>query len=265
MADPPWLEPPPGLAARLRAFEWVLAYQYRGHSAVYRLKRGATTESFVKLQPAGEYPSLAAEAERARWAIAHVPAPEVLDLGAEEGVDWLMTAPIAGCDATDAQLRADPENLARLLGRALREFHDRLPVEGCPFDFRLDAALSHVRRRHSAGGIDPARDFHEEFAGMTATEAVELVERTRPESEDLVVCHGDYCLPNIMFLEGRLTGYLDLGELGVADRWWDLAVATWSLGWNLGPGHEATFLEEYGVSLDQDRNRFYRLLYDLVS
>ena len=78
------------------------------------------------------------------------------------------------------------------------------------------------------------------------------------------MCHGDYCLPNILIEEGRATGYLDLGELGVADRWWDLAAATWSLTWNLGPGFEELFLAEYGVVRDPARTRFYRLLYDLA-
>ncbi len=92
-----------------------------------------------------------------------------------------------------------------------------------------------------------------------------LLEDTRPESESPVVCHGDYCLPNIIIRDWSAVGYVDLGEMGVADRWWDLAVATWSVTWNLGPGYEELFLSEYGVQRDQRRTDFYRLLYDLVS
>jgi kanamycin kinase len=62
-----------------------------------------------------------------------------------------------------------------------------------------------------------------------------------------------------------VAAYLDLGELGVADRWWDLAVATWSTTWNLGPGWEPAFLEAYGIDPDPERIAYYRLLYDLVS
>jgi kanamycin kinase len=94
---------------------------------------------------------------------------------------------------------------------------------------------------------------------------VQLLGRARPASESLVVCHGDYCLPNVLLEGGDVAGFVDLGELGVADRWWDLAVATWSLAWNLGGGHEALFLAEYGAEPDPARMAFYRLLYDVVS
>ena len=42
-------------------------------------------------------------------------------------------------------------------------------------------------------------------------------------------------------------------------------MATWSLTWNLGPGHEGAFLAEYGAEPDAERMAFYRLLYDLAS
>ena len=64
---------------------------------------------------------------------------------------------------------------------------------------------------------------------------------------------------------GPLKGFVDLGELGVADVWWDLAVATWSLEWILGPGYEDLFLKEYGKRVDSEKIQYYRLLYDVVS
>ncbi|WP_443062724.1 phosphotransferase [Streptomyces sp. NBC_00390] len=55
----------------------------------------------------------------------------------------------------------------------------------------------------------------------------------------LVVCHGDACAPNtVVGDDGTWTGHVDLGTLGAADRWADLAVATWSTQWNYGPGWE---------------------------
>jgi kanamycin kinase len=62
--------------------------------------------------------------------------------------------------------------------------------------------------------------------------------------------------------DGRWTGHVDLGALGVADRWADLAVATWSTVWNYGPGFEAALLDAYGVEPDEERTAFYRRLWD---
>jgi aminoglycoside phosphotransferase len=50
---------------------------------------------------------------------------------------------------------------------------------------------------------------------------------------------------------------------GTADRWADLAVATWSAGWNYGPGWGDQLLAAYGVRDDPVRTRYYRLLWDL--
>jgi aminoglycoside phosphotransferase len=63
--------------------------------------------------------------------------------------------------------------------------------------------------------------------------------------------------------DGRWSGHVDLGALGLAGRWADLAVATWSTTWNYGPGWETPLLQAYGVAPDPDRTRYYRLLYDL--
>ena len=259
-----WLTTPPGLSRAYGAFDWELAYQYAEHSVVYRLQRGGRTELYLKLAPTDHYPTLAGEADRMRWAAACLPVPKVLDRGDEGAVSWLATTPLPGRDGTSPELLENPRALTRALARGLRYFHDTAPAAACPFDFTLDRALEHVRARISAGSVDAARDFHPEFRHLTPEQAMELLESTRPSSEDLVVCHGDYCPPNILIQDGAATGYLDLGELGVADRWWDLATATWSLDWNLGPGFQDLFLEEYGAVPDPDRTTFYRLMYDLA-
>lgn len=255
---------PPRLKTRYSDWRWRVVWQYGADSVTYRLDGVEGETHFLKLARPGGYPSLDDESKRMTWAADYLSVPHVLECDSNRDACWLLTQGLNGLDATNAIWSGSPERLVRVLAAGLREFHGA-PVTKCPFDFRLDSALAHARQRVTSGLVNPARDFHDEFGHLSAEGAMRVLEQTRPESESVVVCHGDYCLPNLLIEDWRPTGYVDLGELGIADSWWDLAVATWSVTWNLGPEYEDLFLSEYGVARDQNRIAFYRLLYDLVS
>src|SRR5262249_27114957 len=202
---------------------------------------------------------------RVQWASRCLPGPIVLDAGSGDEIEWLLTDALAGLDTTRHPLLAEPEAVVTILARGLADFHGRAPVAQCPFDFRVATAIGHAHDRVREG-IATENDLHTEYAHLTIDAALAELEQRRPVSEDLVVCHGDYCFPNVLLDDaGRVTGYVDLGELGVADCWWDIAVGAWSTTWNVGPGYEDLFYDAYGVERDDDRITFYRLLYDLAS
>lgn len=231
---------------------------------MFRLRSTDGDVHFLKVVRRGWHPSAVAEAERMIWAGRHLPVPRVLDSGSTPESTWVLTGAMDGSDATSEVFRSDEAGLVRRLAVGLRRFHDA-PATSCPFSFRIEDALIFSRNRLDSGLIDPARDFHPEHARLSAREAIRELERMRPQAEDAVVCHGDYCVPNILMNEKGVVGYVDLGELGVSDPWWDLAVATWSLTWNFGVGYESLFLDTYGVEPNEHKVRFYRLLYDVVS
>jgi kanamycin kinase len=189
--------------------------------------------------------------------------PEVIEYGSDGDVEWLVSLRLPGEPATAARHLARPLETVRLLAEGLRALHDVDPA-GCPFDHGLTATLRHIDARIDRGELDPD-GFNREHRGLSVVEARARLEATTPAEEDLVLTHGDYCFPNVMIESGRFSGYLDLGEAGLADRWRDLAVATWSTTWNVGSGWEDAFLEAYGVDWDAPRCAFYRLLYDLES
>ena len=147
----------------------------------------------------------------------------------------------------------------QLLADALRGLH-ALPVAVCPFDQRLASRLQAAQARVEAGRVD-ADDFDDERLGQSAQQVFAELRATRPDHEDLVVSHGDACLPNLLAVEGRFSGFIDCGRLGVADRYQDLALAARSLVHNFGDTRwVASLFRSYGVVPDERRLAFYRLL-----
>lgn len=206
---------------------------------------GDPPERYVKWMPRGADPvvaDLGVEAERLRWAGRFTPVPEVLDVGGDDHATWLVTRALPGTSAVDERWKADPEPAVRAIGTGLRALHDALPVDACPFDWSP---------AHRLGQLKPR------FEHLRARLA------EPPPPDRLVVCHGDACAPNtIVDGDGAWVGHVDLGALGVADRWADLAVAAMSLGWNFGPGWEATFHDAYGIEPDADRIAYHQLLWN---
>lgn len=200
---------------------------------------GPAGDVFCKWAPPHEALDLAAEAGRSRWAARWLPVPHVLEHGTGPDGAWLVSRALPGTTAVAPGWRARPEVAVPALGRALRRFHDTLPVADCPFDWSVPYRLARAVGDTSQLG-DP------------------------PPVERLVVCHGDACNPNFLLDEqGVCSGFVDLGGLGVADRWADLAAATMSLVWNYGEGHELAFLAAYGVAPDPGRTSYYRALWDV--
>ncbi|MCX5215198.1 aminoglycoside 3'-phosphotransferase [Kitasatospora sp. NBC_00240] len=221
------------------------------------------SRQFLKWTPVGSGIDLSAEVQRLRWAAAHTVVPQVLDEGSDGSGAWIVTAGLPGRTAVDDHWKRDPDTAVRAIGTGLRALHDELPVAQCPFDWSAERRLAAVRTRAAAGRIDPA-DRHESIRPFgTVPRALDVLAEP-PPVDTLVVCHGDACAPNTLIGDdGTCSGHVDLGALGLADRWADLAIATWSTQWNYGPGWEEALLDAYGVEPDPERTLYYRLLREL--
>jgi kanamycin kinase len=260
----PTTAPPPILAELAPEWSASLAYALIPEITTWRLTHEDGRVRFAKVDTAGRFPALPGEAERMVWAAAYLPVPDVVTCREFDGGAVLITEALPGRDATHTAWRDDLPGLVAALGRGLAAFHGAIEEEWCPFRFDSERALDHVAHRVTTGDIEPG-GFHQEHAALSPQAALDRLVATAPDAEDLVVCHGDYCPPNVLLSKGAVTGYVDLGELGVADRWWDIAVGGWSVVWNFGPDLEPLFYQGYGITPDPERIAFYRLLYDLVS
>ncbi|NMX28535.1 aminoglycoside 3'-phosphotransferase [Pseudomonas sp. WS 5406] len=225
---------------------------------VFRLRQDGGTDLFVKSEPLEELGELADEIDRLRW-LQHMglPAPEVLDDVKEVHRHWLLMTAVPGRDlASTNELPAG--QIIHILATALRALH-QLPVALCPFDHSLELRIARAQQHVIAGLVDET-DFDDERLGQSAEDVFAELVATQPKTHDLVVTHGDACLPNFMAAEGCFSGFIDCGRLGVSDRFQDLALAARSIESNLGQEWVKPFFEVYGVEPDEQRMKFYCLL-----
>lgn len=215
---------------------------------------------FLKAEASHPLSELPGEAQRLQWlAGTGIAAPGLRASFAEHGFDWLLMTALPGTDLS--QLTDRPEVLRNALATGLRALHSLDPAT-CPFDHRLDAKLASGAANVAAGRVDET-DFDESRDGWTAKQVLAWLLDNRPDSEDLVVAHGDASLPNIMAQDGAFSGIIDCGRLGVADRWQDVALACRSIIYNCGQQHVAPFLAAYGAEWDEERYRYYCTLDEL--
>jgi aminoglycoside 3'-phosphotransferase-2 len=230
----------------------------RSGAIVLRLEAEGRPSLFAKSEIAGPFAELPGEELRLKWlARQAIAAPRALARTVANGRNWLLMSALPGRDLASA---ADlpPGLVVELTADALRRLH-RLDPALCPFDHRLDRRIAAAQVRAEAGIVDET-DFDEERLGRTAVDLFEELVRRRPKGEDLVVTHGDACLPNLLVHDGRLAGFVDCARLGVADRHQDLALSCWSVRYNLGEAWVGPFLQRYGIQADPERLDYYRLL-----
>jgi kanamycin kinase len=137
----------------------------------------------------------------------------------------------------------------------------RLPVpevlglfHGFGDDWLLTRAIRGVPLSDASLGWEPARVAR--FLGEILRD-IHAVDATGcpfgEPGKGHVLIHGDYCLPNVLVEDGRLSALIDLGGAGLGNPEDDLAAGVWTLQYNFGPGLARDFLDAYGWPPMSDR------------
>lgn len=206
---------------------------------------------------------LSEEFVRLRWLARWVPVPEIRRFVVDANEAWLLTGAVAGETAFQALAR-DPgraDQTVDAIARFLATLHD-IPVLRCPFtsDHRARLYLAHERVQ---SGLVDADDFDDERQGWSADQVWQALQPLADFTPDTVVTHGDFSLDNLFVRDGEVLGCIDVGRLGLADRYQDLAVM-WNCLGEFGPASQSRFLQSYGIDkIDRQRLQFHLLLDEL--
>ncbi len=192
---------------------------------------------YLKWDPRVTGIELERERRRLVWLAGRHPAPRVVSYGEDDEAQWLLTDAVPGDLAVGDRWRARRSEAIDAIAVGLRAIH-AVPIDDFP-----------------TGWAD------EVWVGRSPAEL-----GPRPPIDRPVLVHGDACAPNTLISDqGVWTGNVDFGDLGIGDRWADLAVASLSLDWNFGEGHQQELFDAYGIERDEERIRYYRALWEQES
>lgn len=224
-------------------------------------------QRYAKIMSADRLTELAAERDRSVWLNrTAIPSARVLDWRESDAGACLVTQTVPGVPASQLDAPALRRSWPSVVAM-LRALHG-LATDRCPFDRGLGQMMSLAEASVAEGRVvveflpgalqrTPPRQILE---GIKS----ELPIRLAQERAELVVCHGDLCLPNILVdpASGKVSGLIDIGRLGTADPYGDISLLlatareTWSDEAMARRAHDE-FAEIYGTKLDPERQDFY--------
>jgi len=222
----------------------------------------------LKIQP------INAESEREFamlcWLSDKLPVPQVIEHAKTNKLSYLLMEKCSGEMACSERYMLNPKYQSELLAAAL---HDLWQVNwcDCPHWSTLDYKLKQAEYNIINGLVDVddlEPDTYSEFKDPEAL--LYWLQNNRP-NEELAISHGDFCLPNIIFNNGALSGLIDLGRSGIADKWCDIALCYRSVKDNFSgryhrkwTGYSDYYLfEALQIKPDWEKMRYYILLDEL--
>lgn len=207
--------------------------------------------------------AIVAEAARLQWLSGHISVPEIIRHGRSGDAGWLLTSALKG-ESAYAALEAGATNKAAVVDKLalfLRQIHS-ISANSCPFDSNHNARLVSARENIDASLVD-VDDFDEARLGWTAEQVWSRLQEFLPMNVSCAVTHGDYSLDNVFVHEGEVSGCIDVGKVGLADPYQDIAIM-WNCLGEFGSAAQDRFLAAYGIlNLDRDKLEFHLLLDEL--
>ena len=208
-----------------------------------------------------------------KWLEGKIPAPRVIACATDRGSQYLLMSKVPGMLACEDCFLSHPAELLDILSKAVKTLWS-VDVSDCPRIRDVDALLSKAKYNVENNLVDmdnvePTTYGKNGFENPQAL--LNWLYDNKPDFEP-VLSHGDFCLSNVFIENGKISGFIDLGETGVGDKWRDIALLYRSLrhnydgyyGEKVYPGFNPDMLfDALGIGPDRNKLRFYTLLDEL--
>lgn len=255
------------LSEMTRNYRFVKDTEGMSPALVYKLI-GRNENLFLKISDRrfhGTTYDVEREKDMMLWLSGKLPVPEVLHFEQYENTNYLLMRELGG-DVGYAyyEKQRDPKKMIRIYSEGIKLFQS-IRVLDCPFVSDIDYRLNELDYllRNNLADID-VRNWEDDTPFRDPNELVAFLKTHKP-SEELVFSHGDFGDSNLFIVNDQVSGFIDLGRSGKADKWYDIAFCVRSIQHDIGNNkeHLDLFFDLLDIEPDWEKIRYYILLDEL--
>lgn len=198
-----------------------------------------------------------------KWLKGKLEVPEIVLYDCDKENEFLITRSLDGEMTCSDNYVKNPDLALMVIKDAFDKIYE-VDISNCPFDTSNRRRLSLVTNNVKKGLVkteDLSKETIEKY-GTVENVLKYLLDNQFPE--ELCFSHGDPSLPNIFGIRDKFTGFIDVGECGVADKWFDIAICEKSIRRNLGEEYVSKFYEMLNIKQDKEKVSYYILMLELL-
>lgn len=214
---------------------------------------------FLKMASKG---SLTQEYNALKWLDEKLLIPKIKMFIDNDKCEFLITEAISGEMVCSEQYLKNPLAALDIIADAFNQIY-KIDISDCPFNVALDYKLSLVEENVSKGLILKENIKEETLDRFHNIDNILKYLKENKFKEDLCFSHGDTSLPNILAFNNKFSGFIDVGECGIADKWFDLAICEKSIKRNFGEKYIKVFYEKLNIIPDRKKLDYYLLMMEL--
>ncbi len=193
------------------------------------------------------------------WLDGKIPVPKVIFFEQFEQFEFLCVTELKGKTLQDYIDKIEEKEIVILYANSLKQLHS-IKTDKKALVQNLEQRILKAKFNAENNLVD-IQNLQIENQTIKLLELYRKLESIKPSNEELVFTHGDYCFDNVVFEENNLSGFIDLDNGGVADKYQDIALAVRSIKDNFNDKLVTLFFDEYGlIKVNEDKLEFYTLL-----
>ena len=199
---------------------------------------------------------LSAESIRLEYLNGKINIPEKVFYEKYNGMSYILTKEVKGIPLSDEYFINNPMLGIDILVDVFNHLYN-IDYSDCILDETIDSKIKYIETKNIKLNDDLIKRFH------TKESLIKYIKGNKPK-QIIGLTHGKLTLNNIITIDNKFSGLIDVGFSGLCDIYYDLVMCEMSIEKYYGINYIDVFYDKIGIEKDEFKSDYYRLLISLV-